>query len=119
MIGQWSEPILHKGFGRATTVLDKSLYRDYYSSMSSLQAVQVKTTLPGELYLHLKSRAERFGLNLASYVRHLVITDVKDIDVPVFRMSDKTEKRGLRALKEYREGKTTKIDDINKYFDNL
>ena len=34
-------------------------------------------------------------------------------------MSEKTEKRGLRALKEHEEGKTTKLENINEYFDNL
>lgn len=87
--------------------------------MSSLQTNQIKVTLPEELYLHLKSKAEKFGLNLASYIRHLVINDVKDVDIPVFRMSEKTEKRGIQALKEHEEGKTTKIDNIDKYFDGL
>ena len=87
--------------------------------MSNIQATQVKVTLPDELYLHLKSKADKFGLNLASYIRHLVINDVKDIEIPVFKMSEKTEKRGLQALEEHEEGKTTKIDDINKYFDGL
>lgn len=87
--------------------------------MSNLQSTQIKITLPEELYLHLKSRAEKFGLGLASYVRHLVINDVRDIDVPVFKMSEETEKRGLQALKEHGEGKTTKVTDVDKYFDSL
>jgi len=87
--------------------------------MSTPQSTQIKVTLPEELYMHLKSKAEKFGLNLASYIRHLVINDVKDIDIPVFRMSEKTEKRGLQALKEHEEGKTTKLDNIDEYFDNL
>lgn len=87
--------------------------------MSNIQATQIKVTLPEELYLHLKSKAEKFGLGLSSYIRHLVINDVKDVDIPVFRMSSKTEKRGLQALKEHEEGKTIKIDDIDKYFDSL
>ncbi len=87
--------------------------------MSNTQATQVKITLPDELYLHVKSKAEKFGLNLASYIRHLVINDVKDIDIPIFRMSAKIEKKGLHALKEYEEGKTTRVDNIDEYFDNL
>lgn len=57
--------------------------------MSPIQATQIKITLPEELYFHLKSKADKFGLNLASYVRHLVINDVKDSDIPVFKMSQK------------------------------
>lgn len=87
--------------------------------MASLHTTQIKVTLPEELYLHLKSKAEKFGLGLASYIRHLVINDVKDVDIPVFRMSEKTEKRGLQALKEHAEGKTTKVENVDEYFDNL
>ena len=78
--------------------------------MLNTQTTQIKVTLPDELYLHLKSKAEKFGLNLASYVRHLVINDVKDVDVPVFRMSEKTEKIALKAIEDYKNGKTHKID---------
>lgn len=87
--------------------------------MSNLQATQVKITLPNELYLHLKSKAEKFGLNLAAYIRHLVINDVKDVDIPVFRMSEKREKIALKALEDYRVGKTTPIDNLDEFFDNL
>lgn len=87
--------------------------------MSNIQATQVKITLPEELYLHLRSKAEKFGLNLASYVRHLIINDVKDIDIPVFKMSTKTEKKGLQALKDYEKGKTTAVDNTDEFFDSL
>jgi negative regulator of replication initiation len=87
--------------------------------MSNTQATQVKVTLPDELYLYLKSKAEKFGLSLASYLRYLVISDVKDLDIPMFRMSQKTEEKGLQALNEYENGKTTPVKDIDKYFDSL
>lgn len=83
--------------------------------MSNTQATQVKVTLPDELYLHLKSRAERFGLNLAAYIRNLVINDVKDIDIPIFKMSEKRENIALKALKDYRSGKTKAIDNVDDY----
>jgi len=77
--------------------------------MLSTQTTQIKVTLPDELYLYLKSKAEKFGLNLAAYVRHLIINDVKDMDISVFKMSEETEKRGIQALKEHEKGKTTKV----------
>lgn len=87
--------------------------------MSNVQATQVKVTLPDELYLHLKSKAEKFGLGLASYLRHLVINDVKDVDIPVFKMSEKREKIALKALEDYGAGKTKSIKNFNDYLDNL
>lgn len=87
--------------------------------MSTAQTTQIKITLSNELYFHLRSKAEKLGLNLASYVRHLVINDVKDVDIPTFKMSTKTEKRGLQALREHEKGKTTEVTDVDKYFDSL
>jgi len=87
--------------------------------MNSLQTVQVKLTLPEELYFHVKSKADKFGLNLASYVRHLVISDVKDVEIPVFKMSETREKITARALNDYKKGRTKKIEDIDKYINNL
>jgi len=87
--------------------------------MSNTQATQVKITLPNELYLHLRSKAEKFGLNLASYIRHLVINDVKDVDIPVFKMSEEREKIALKALEDYKSGKTRAIDNIDDYLSDL
>ncbi|MBU0998623.1 hypothetical protein KJ570_03780 [Patescibacteria group bacterium] len=87
--------------------------------MSNTQATQVKVTLPNELYLHLRSRAERFGLNSAAYIRNLIINDVKDIDIPVFKMSEEREKIALKALEDYKSGKTKVIDNLDNYLANL
>ncbi len=87
--------------------------------MVTSQATQVKVTLPQELYLYAKSKSEKFGLGVAAYIRHLVINDVKDIDIPTFKMSKKQEKIGLQALKDHEAGKTTSVDDVDAYFDNL
>jgi len=85
----------------------------------STQATQIKLTLPNELYLHLKSKAQKFDLPLASYVKNLVINDVKDMDTPVFKMSKQREKVALKALMDYKKGKTKAIKDIDSYFDSL
>ena len=87
--------------------------------MSHIPTTQVKITLPNELYLHLKSKAEKLGLNMASYIKNLVINDVKDIDIPTFKMSEEREKIALQALKDYKTGKTKALKDIDNYLINL
>ena len=72
----------------------------------SNQATQVKITLPNELYFHLKSRANKFGLTMASYIKNLIIDDVKDLDIPVFQMSSRREKIALKAINDFKKGKT-------------
>lgn len=88
--------------------------------MSRLSSsTQVKVTLPKQLYFFLKSKADKFDLPVSSYIRNLVINDVKDLGFPTFEMSEKREKLGLEALKEHKQGKTTKVENIGEYFNNL
>ena len=87
--------------------------------MTNSIATQIKITLPQNLYLHLKSKAEKFDLGLATYIRHLVINDVKDVNIPVFKMSKEREKIALKALKDHKAGKTKEIKDIGQYLNNL
>jgi hypothetical protein len=87
--------------------------------MSSLQTAQVKITLPNELYFYVKSKAQKFGLPMASYVKNLIINDVKDVDIPIFKMSKHREKIVLKALADNKKGKTRAVKDLDSYFDSL
>ena len=87
--------------------------------MSDMPVTQVKITLPNELYMHLKSKAEKLGLNMASYIKNLVINDVKDVDIPSFKMSEEREKIALKAIKDYKSGKTRVLKDIDDYLASL
>jgi hypothetical protein len=87
--------------------------------MINQSSTQIKVTIPKELYFFFKSRADKFGLNTSSYLKHLIINDVKDIDLPTFKMSEKTEKKGFKALGDYKSGKTKEIKDVDTFFDNL
>ena len=87
--------------------------------MINQTSTQIKVTIPEELYFFLKSRADKFGLNTSSYLKHLIIDDVKDLDIPTFKMSEKREKISLKALQDYKDGKTIEINDIDEYLNSL
>lgn len=76
-------------------------------------SVQLKVTLPLQLYDYLQAGARKFGLTLSSYIRHLILNDVKKMDLPTFPMSPKIEAIGLKALKDHRLGKTKLLRSIN------
>lgn len=80
---------------------------------------QIKVTLPDQLYAYLKTKADKFGLTMSFYVKNLIIDDVKDVEIPTFKMSEKIEKVGLEALEEHRGGNSTKIDNVSEFFENL
>ena len=78
---------------------------------------QIKLNIPFQLKKYLESRAARFGLPVAGYVRHLIVKDVEDMEYPTYQASEKIEKTAKKAMKEIE--KSIAVNDIEEYFDNL
>ncbi|PIR62058.1 MAG: hypothetical protein COY81_04500 [Candidatus Pacebacteria bacterium CG_4_10_14_0_8_um_filter_43_12] len=87
--------------------------------MQALTSVQVKVTLPAQLQQFAQSKADKFGMTLSSYIKHLVLDDVRDMDMPIFTISAKTEKIALQALEDHKQGKTIEIKDIDDFLAKL
>ena len=83
------------------------------------QQTQIKINLPLALKEFLESRAQRFGLPIATYVKQLILQDVKDLEYPVFEPSISTEKAYKKGIKDYRAGNTIPVDDLDKFFKDL
>ncbi len=81
------------------------------------QQAQIKLNLPLVLKDYLESKARKFDMPLAGYIKHLILNDVSDLDFPTFQMSDKSEKKLKKALKE--RNKAIKVTNISKFFNNL
>jgi len=71
--------------------------------------------LPLQLYDYVQAKTQRFGLTMSAYLKHLILEDVKDMEIPEFTMSQSTEETALNALKEFRSGKT----EISRSADDL
>jgi predicted DNA-binding protein len=80
---------------------------------------QIKINLPVALKELLESKASRFGMPLAGYIKHLMVREVEDMDYPEFELSEKSEKAFQRALKAQKEGKLITVDNIDEFFKNL
>ena len=89
------------------------------STAITSQSVQVKVTLPVQLQQFVQSKADRFGMTVSSYIKHLVLDDVRDMDMPTFTMSAQTEQIALQALDDYKQGKTTEITNIDDFLNDL
>lgn len=61
---------------------------------------QLKINLPEQLQSLLQTKANRFGVPLTQYVKHLIMKDVEDEEYPVFRASEETEMATSKALKD-------------------
>ncbi|MEP7166464.1 MAG: hypothetical protein ABI758_00620 [Candidatus Woesebacteria bacterium] len=91
------------------------------STIIANPSAQIKITLPEKLQELVQSRADQYGLSISTYIKHLVLVDVKDIDMPVFKMSEKTEKVLDQALEDYSQGKTHQIkhDEVDEFLNDL
>ena len=68
------------------------------------QTAQIRVTLPIQLQAYLRTKADKFGLGLSTYIRNLIINDVKDVEYPVYQMSEK-------AINDYKEAKRAEKND--------
>ncbi|MDO8429290.1 MAG: hypothetical protein Q7S88_01555 [Candidatus Daviesbacteria bacterium] len=83
------------------------------------QQTQIKINLPVALKEYLESKASRFGMPLAGYVKHLMLKDVEDMEYPTFEASDRTIKAYKNALKNKdKAGTFNNIEELDKYLNN-
>ncbi len=84
---------------------------------------KVQLTLTNEEANILSGYGAQFGYNLSKTVRFMVSKAseaiLKESTIPVYKMSEATERRGLQALEEYRAGKTIEVSDVDEFFSSL
>ncbi len=81
------------------------------------QQTQIKINLPQGLKDFLDSKAQKYDMPIAGYVKHLILKDISDMEYPTFQISERSEKKAIKALKN--RNKNIKVTDIVKYFDEL
>lgn len=81
------------------------------------QYTQIKLNLPLALMDFVKSKAAKFDLPVTSYLKHLLIKDVEDMEYPVFGMSERSKEKLEKALKERRKAATVK--NVSEFFKRL
>lgn len=81
------------------------------------QQTQIKINLPQGLKDYLDSKAQKFDMPLAGYIKHLILKDVSYMDYPTFQISERSEKKARGALKN--RDKAIKVTNISKFFDEL
>lgn len=81
------------------------------------QQAQIKLNLSIPLKDHLESKARKFGLPVAAYLKHLILKDAEKMEYPVFKASDRTISKAKKALEE--RSKAVEITDIHEFFNKL
>jgi predicted DNA-binding protein len=78
------------------------------------QQAQIKLNLPLQLKTHIENKANKLGVPLASYIKHLIINDVVDMVYPTFKMSDRSESKLKEAMEQIDQA--VDIDNVHEYF---
>lgn len=81
------------------------------------QQAQIKVNLPLPLKDYLESKAGKFGMPLAGYIKHLILKDVENMEFPTFEASDKTIQTYKKAVQE--KGNAIEAKSIDDLFKNL
>lgn len=83
------------------------------------QQTQIKINLPVALKEFLESKASRFGMPLAGYVKHLILKEVEDMEYPTYEASESTIKAYKQALQEEDKAITfNNVVELDKYLKN-
>ena len=84
---------------------------------------KVQLSLTSEEAAILEGYGNQFGYSLPKTIRYIISNAAENFlregAVPVFKMSEKTERAGLQALREQKQGKAVAVEDVNSFFDNL
>jgi len=86
--------------------------------MNTSQA-QIKVNIPVNMKDYLESKASKFGMPVAGYIKHLILKDIEEMDYPTYQASEETEKAYKKAIEENEAGKTLKVKDVDDFFEKL
>lgn len=86
--------------------------------MNTTQA-QIKLNLPLSMKDYLESKANKFGMPLAGYIKHLILKDIEDMEYPTYQASEETEKSYKKAIEDYDANKVIRVNDTDRFFEEL
>ena len=84
---------------------------------------KVQLTLTDQEAALLAGYGSQLGYNVPKTAKFFIKKAAEQIlnqgVIPVYEMSEETEQRGLEALAEHKAGRTTKVTDAKKFFEEL
>jgi tRNA G37 N-methylase Trm5 len=84
---------------------------------------KVQLTLTDQEAALLAGYGSQLGYNIPKTAKFFISKATAEIlsqgIIPVYEMSEETEIKGLKALEEYKAGKTTEVTDVEKFFEEL
>lgn len=85
--------------------------------MNTVQS-QIKINVPLSLKEYLESKASKFGIPLAVYIKHLILKDVSEMDYPTYYASGRTEQAYKKAMEE-KNNAIKVVGKIDAFLENI
>lgn len=84
---------------------------------------KVQLTLTDQEAALLAGYGNQLGYNVPTTAKFFIRKAAEQIlnqgIIPVYEMSEETEQKGLEALAQHKAGKTTKVSNVKKFFEEL
>jgi hypothetical protein len=96
---------------------DLNLGSDWTRIVHNMSTIQLKVTLSKQLHSLLQKRAQTIGLTMSSYVKNLIVDDIKDLALEKQQVSKQVEEAYQDALKNKK--KAIKVANLEEALDNL
>lgn len=83
----------------------------------SMQQIQLKISLSQKLDELLNHKATQLGIPKTQFVKFIIIKEIEKESTPVFTVSETTQKRAQKALREI--DKAIVVDNVADFFAKL
>lgn len=103
--------------GQLTNHSDLNLGIDWTRIVHNMSTIQLKVTLSKQLHSLLQKKAQTIGLTMSSYVKNLIVDDIKDLAFSEQDASKQIEESYRNAIKNKKH--SIKVTNLQETLDNL
>jgi len=96
---------------------DLNLGIDWTRIVHNMSTIQLKVTLSKQLHALLQKRAQTIGLTMSSYVKNLIVDDIKDLALSEQAASKQLEESFQDAIKNKKH--SIEVVNLKETLDNL
>ncbi|MDD3888166.1 MAG: hypothetical protein PHN19_05405 [Patescibacteria group bacterium] len=96
---------------------DLNLGIDWTRIVHNMSTIQLKVTLSKQLHSLLQKKAQTIGLTMSSYVKNLIVDDIKDLALEEKVVSKQVENNYQEAIENKKQ--SIKVTNLKETLDNL
>ena len=72
--------------------------------MKNSKTIKKTTTYTATMYQKARLAADYLGLTFHEYLKHLIAQDIRNLNIPSYKLDDEAARDVLKSYREYEEG---------------